>query len=125
MISLERIHAMLDEIAETLPQELYEGLNGGVVLLPEIKYHNQAVGNDLYIMGEYYRDHMMGKYIAIYGGSFQQVYGHATESRMKKELEKTLKHEFTHHIEGLAGDRDLEREDAARLANYRERKGFD
>ena len=123
MIELDKINEMLDEIAHTLPQEIYEQLNGGVVLVPDIKYHPQARSNDLYIMGEYHRDRMMGRYIIIYGGSFQQLYGNSTEEQMKKQLEKTLKHEFVHHIESLAGEKDLEVEDAVKLQKYRER-GF-
>ncbi len=123
MIELDKINSMLDEIAEKLPKEIYEKLNGGIVLSPDVKYHQQARNNDLYIMGEYHRDTMMGRYIMMYGGSFQKMYGEASEAVMKRELEKTLKHEFVHHVESLAGEVDLEIEDAKRLQRYRER-GF-
>lgn len=123
MIELDKINNMLDEIAEQLPREIYEKLNGGVVLSPDVKYHPQARNNDLYIMGEYHRDSMMGRYIMIYGGSFQKMYGESSEKVMKRELEKTLKHEFVHHVESLAGEVDLETEDAKRLRRYKER-GF-
>ncbi|HBU13178.1 MAG TPA: hypothetical protein DEB31_10835 [Clostridiales bacterium] len=121
MIGLERINVLLDEIAETFPAALFEQLNGGIVLLPDSKYHEEARENDLYIMGEYVRDRMMGNYIVIYGGSFQRLYGEGSERNMKRRLEETLKHEFVHHVEALAGDKDLEIEDERNLAAYRKR----
>ncbi len=123
MIKLDKINDMLDGIAATLPQELFFQLNGGVVLQPGIKYHPEARADDLYIMGEYHYDRMMGRYITIYGGSFQQLYGNGTEENMRRQLEKTLKHEFVHHIESLAGAKDLEIEDAIRLAKYKQQGG--
>ncbi len=119
MIELDTINKMLDEIAETLPKEIYQMLNGGVVLVPDIKYHPQAREHGLYVMGEYHRNSMMGRYIIIYGGSFQQLYGNGSEENMRQELEKTLKHEFVHHVESLAGEKDLEIEDARNLAKYK------
>jgi hypothetical protein len=51
----------------------------------------------------------LGRYIAIYYGSFLRVYGHLGREELKDELKKTLKHEFLHHLEAMAGARDLER----------------
>lgn len=36
-----------------------------------------------------------------------------------EELRTTLRHELTHHVEGLAGERGLERFDEAELAWFR------
>ena len=44
---------MLDEIAEGLPIEFYNELNGGILLIPESKLSPYAQNNDLWIMGEY------------------------------------------------------------------------
>jgi hypothetical protein len=123
MIELDTINGMLDDIAEKLPPEIFRELNGGVVLTPDIKYHPEAKGQDLYIMGEYHREREMGRYIMMYGGSFQAMYGEGTKQRMRQELEKTLKHEFVHHLESLAGEKDLEIEDARQLARFK-RMGF-
>ena len=120
MIEMDRINEMLDEIADTLPQEIYKELNGGIVLNPNIKHHPEARADDLYILGEYNHSNAMGRYIVIYGGSFQQLYGNSSEKAMKRELEKTLKHEFTHHIESLMGEKDLEVEDEIKMRRYRE-----
>ena len=41
----------------------------------------------------------------------------------KRELHDTLAHEFTHHIEGLAGERGLELKDAQFMEDFRARNG--
>ena len=118
MISIEEMEAMLDEFASELPQEFYKELNGGILLLPEAKFHEQSQNNGLYIMGEYYRGGNMGRYIAIYYGSFEGVYGHAPVEVLRTELRKTLRHEFRHHLESLGGERDLEVIDEINIAKY-------
>jgi hypothetical protein len=60
----------------------------------------------------------MGRYITIYYGSFSHVYGHLEKKALKEQLRETLKHEFTHHIESLAGERGLEIKDARYIADY-------
>lgn len=111
-ISIERMNEILDEIATALPRDLFKGLNGGILLLPEHKYHKASIANDLYVLGEYTRS-KMGKYITIYYGSFRAAYPHMSEQELRNKLESTLLHEFTHHLEGNAGDASLEYEDAA------------
>ncbi len=123
MISIEEMESILDEIASGLPQEFYNELNGGIILLPEAKLNPVGKDNDLYIMGEYHSGGGLGRYIAIYYGSFERVYGHLSREGLKKQLAHTLKHEFTHHLEGLAGEDDLEEEDERYLRNYLRRKG--
>ena len=117
MISIDRVHEMLEQIAQEFPEEFYEDLNGGISLLPEVKYSPYARHNDLYILGEYHRD-VMGRYIYIYYGSFVRTYGHLEEPAFYQELRKTVAHEFTHHMEGLAGERGLEVQDKEDLADY-------
>lgn len=117
MISIERMHEMLEQIANTFPEEFYERLNGGISLLPEVKVSAHARSNDLYVLGEYRRD-MMGRYIVIYYGSFARVHRGRSDSAVYEELRKTVAHEFTHHLEDLAGERDLEREDERDLDDY-------
>lgn len=118
MISLEEMEVMLDEIALEFPQDLYKELNGGILLLPEAKRSPMAKKNDLYILGEYNSGGNMGRYIIIYYGSFSQVYGHLSKERLKEHLIHTLKHEFTHHLESLAGERGLEIKDAQDMDDY-------
>ena len=108
MITIDEMESMLDEITSEIPPEIYKDLNGGIILLPEVKYNNISTRNDLYIMGEYHRGGHMGRYISIYYGSFIQIYGFLGEEAMKERLRHTLKHELTHHLESLAGELGLE-----------------
>jgi hypothetical protein len=116
---------MLDEIACSLPAEFYGDLNGGVNLQPYAKLHPESGGNydTLYIMGEYINDPRgLGRYINIYYGSFIEVYGYWDYGRQREELRKILVHEFTHHLESLGGEYDLEWKDAADMERYRRRR---
>ncbi len=119
---IEEMHQMLDEIAEEIPQEFFEGLNEGIVLLPRYKLHPESRSSDrLYIMGEY-RKSITGRNIAIYYGSFERVHYGISKEKLRQILKDTLLHEFTHHLESLAGERGLEIKDAERLRRYRNKE---
>lgn len=118
MVTQEAFLEILDELCGELPSDFFIELNGGVVLQEGAKLHPQARGNDLWIMGEYCRNGNMGRYINIYFGSFQQVYGGLTYEALKERVRHTLRHEFRHHLESLAGEKDLEIIDKVRLAEY-------
>jgi len=118
MISIEEMEEMLDEIALHLPKEFYNELNGGIILLPERKLHPKSKKNDLCILGEYTRGGYLGRYIAIYYGSFAQVFGNFSKAQIKEKLKSTIKHEFLHHLESLAGEKGLEIKDAHFIADY-------
>ncbi len=122
MVTIEEMEAMLDELAMELPQAFYKDLNGGIMILPDIKVHDKAVGDDFYILGEYHVDGRLGRYIVLYYGSFIRVHGHLSNEQMKEKLMGTLKHEFRHHLESLAGEKDLEVIDAMNVAEYLDRK---
>ena len=123
---------MLDDIADEIPEEFYRELNGGVFLLPDTKMHPDSMGvedktgpENLYILGEYHNDRKgmggLGRYIVIYYGSFIRLYPNLRPQRQKEELRRVLIHEFTHHLESLAGERGLEIKDAVKLEKYRQR----
>ena len=120
-ITFEEAGEMLDEIADEIPAEFYRELNGGIILLPEAKMHPE--GNNLFILGEYNNDRKgyggLGRYIAIYYGSFINLYARLKPEQQKEELRRILIHEFTHHVESLAGERALEIKDAHQMARYR------
>lgn len=118
MISIDEMEVMLDKIAKELPEDFYKNLNGGILLLPETRQHPKDKADDLYILGEYHRDGLLGRYIAIYYGSFIQVYGNLPNDQLKEKLKKTLKHEFRHHLESQAGDKSLEIQDATDIEKY-------
>ena len=111
---------VLDELAEELPEVFYKDLNGGIVLLPEAKESEYSRQKDLYTLGEYHHGGAMGNYIKMYYGSFERLFGHLSDEQMKKELRHTLRHEFRHHIETLAGDKGLIKEDEMFIRDYLE-----
>ena len=121
MYTIDAVEKMLSEIAEELPAELFNHLNGGVVLLEACKAHPESTG-DLYIMGEYSHRHDMGRCIYIYYGSFMRVHAYAPEDVLRGQLRATLLHELTHHLESLAGERGLEVKDKIKLEEYRQRR---
>ena len=122
LISLEEMELLLEEITLDFPREIFVKLNGGIVLLPEAKRNKKIKEGNMLILGEYHSGGNMGRYIAIYYGSFRRVFGHLNEKLFKNQLIKTLKHEFTHHLESLAGERDLEIKDAEYIARYLNRR---
>ncbi len=125
MITIEEMESMLEEIADEFPHELYTKLNGGIILMPDVKQNNIPNTKDLYILGEYHRNAALGRFITIYYGSFSHVFKHLSKIKFKKQLEKTLKHEFRHHLESLAGERFLEIEDARYIAEHMKWLGMD
>ena len=114
----------LDRMAEEFPEEFYADLNGGISLLPDEMPDPEFPPGEMYILGEYCDD-QMGKYILLYYGSFAALAAKEawTEEDWDEELYATLAHEFTHHIEGLAGERGLDLKDEAFLDAWREELG--
>lgn len=120
MVTIDEMYQMLDEVAQEFPQEFFQDLNGGISLLPDRRRSPYAVDDDLFILGEYHHD-KMGRYIYIFYGSFMQIYGHLSPQALKQRLKKTVAHEFTHHLETLAGERGLEIKDEIQLEQYKVR----
>ena len=120
--SYEIIREWLDEIEDEVPEAFYKELSGGVLLLPEeMKHRESDDSRPLYILGQYKRN-IMGRTIVIYYGSFKKLYSHRKEQAVKKQLKDTLFHEFTHHLESLAGERGLEKKDVEKMKRYKERR---
>jgi len=120
MITFEEAAEALDEIAQELPQEIYADLNGGINLLPEEKLHPEGNGDELYIMGEYCYNNL-GRYINIFYGSIMRVYAYLPAARIKQKIAEVLKHEFTHHLESMAGEKELAVKDTIDLEKYKRR----
>lgn len=118
LITLNEMESILEEIVKDFPEKFFDELNGGILLMPDIRMNKNAVKNDLYVLGEYHYDSRLGRYITIYFGSFVKVYGNMPKQRYKDELLKTIKHEFTHHLESLAGDNTLVIKDNKYLNDY-------
>ena len=117
MFSIEDVNEILDEVASEFPEEIFAELNGGVSLLPDTKFNDADPDGGLYTLGEYRRD-QMGRYIVLYFGSIHAVHGGNSRSQLRANLRKLLAHELTHHLESLAGERDLEIDDERRLNEY-------
>ena len=121
MITIDEMSLLLDEIAEELPPEVFRELNGGVSLVEETKRSVNDPDGGLYTLGAYHRD-QMGRYIILYYGSICAVHGYKTREELRNSLKELLTHELTHHLESLAGARDLEIKDKRDLENYFQRK---
>lgn len=107
---------LIGRLCEDIPPALLAGLNGGIIVLPETK---RAERPDLYVLGEYLVEEPgLGRLIVIYHGSFRRIMGSARIASWEREARATIAHELRHHIEALAGVRDLEREDEERLAEF-------
>lgn len=119
MVSIDEFEKILSEITDELPEDLFVNLNGGIRLIPEAKIHPESVKNDLYIMGEYHYDSVMGRYISIYYGSFMRTCGYLPLPVLRERIAHTLKHEFRHHLESQGGQRDLEIIDDTQIQEYK------
>ena len=119
-MDIRQVGDILDMLAEELPHEFYRDLNGGILLVPEAKV--SPYGPDLRILGEYITSPNMGRMIKIYYGSFEEMYSWMDEAQLTEELREVLRHEFTHHIESLAGERGLEIRDEEQIRAYLDRR---
>ncbi len=123
-MTLDRFREITADMMDELPDVFFDELTGGVIVQEYAKPHPKGTGNDLYILGEYTRSPSMGKGITLYYGSFERMMSHLSEEQMTEKIREVLRHEFRHHIEGLAGVRDLEVEDAKFIRNYLDRRGI-
>ena len=124
MLTIDEVNDLLDAMAETFPQALFDELNGGVNLLEEAVPDPEFPPGEMYILGEYCED-LLGRYINLYYGSFaalakQEDWDRAT---WEEELRTTLSHELTHHMESRGGLHALDDRDAAELEQWRREYG--
>lgn len=117
MIEIDRFTDILGELADELPECFFDRLNSGITVSENVKYHEKSREDDLYVMGEY-RESPLERGITIYYGSFMLAYPGLTEGELRLHMRRTLRHEFTHHMESLAGEKGLEEKDARDIARY-------
>lgn len=115
----EEMANILDDLVDELPEELLDGLNGGILLLEEIKYHPESIDNTLVVAGGYQKS-VLGYTIVIYYGSMMELYGHLSHEDLREKLKGTLYHELTHHLETMAGDQSLVIEDYLQIEKYKQ-----
>lgn len=119
--SFDRVGAFLDDLADSFPQVLFEGLNGGVNLLEEAVEDPEFPPGEMYILGEYCDD-LLGNYINLYYGSFAALAEREEwdDAVWEEELAITLSHELTHHMENRGGLHALDDRDAEELELWRQ-----
>ena len=103
MLTFDETAALLDDIVDTLPPELTEGLTGGIYLVPAPKPHPIL---------PFPRYMVMGEYIFVYYGSIIAAHPDTDVAEMRNILRDIVQHELRHHVEGKAGSNALEIEDA-------------
>lgn len=118
---INEFEEILEELVNELPQGLLETLNGGIIIEEDIMYHPESKEDDLICLGAYMRN-MLGYSIIMYYGSFMEMFWDLPHEEFKEKIRQTLYHEFTHHIEFLSGEKDLEVSDNKYLKKYKERK---
>ena len=121
MFTIEEVENILEEISAEVPDEFYRELNGGISLVPDTRYHPEARSGDLYILGQYCHD-QMGRYIVIFYGSLCSSFGEISREALRDKLKELVFHEFTHHLESLAGERGLEIKDKLRIEQYKNKR---
>nr|WP_325220776.1 metallopeptidase family protein [uncultured Oscillibacter sp.] len=124
VLSFEQAGNLLDTLAESFPEALFDGLNGGVNFQEEAVPDQEFPKGQVYILGEYCDD-LLGRYINLYYGSFAAMAENEdwTEEDWEQELRQTLSHELTHHMEGRSGLHALDDKDEAEMAAWQEEYG--
>ena len=120
ILTIDQVNDLLDDMAERLPDVLFDELNGGVNLLEEALPDPEFPDGEMYILGEYCDD-LLGRYINLYYGSFAALAEREdwAQATWEEELRTTLSHELTHHMEGRGGLHALDDRDAAELEQWR------
>ncbi len=116
-VDIDAFTRMLEEQSALLPEAIFEGLNLGIGVVERAKRNAEHPG--IYILGEYRTHGVMGRGIVLYYGSFARVYDMRDSAGLRREIDRVLKHELTHHLESRAGENDLELEDARHLNKLR------
>ena len=124
ILTIDEVNDLLDDMADSFPEALFDGLNGGVNLMEEARPDPEFPPGEMYILGEYCND-MLGLYVNLYYGSFAALAEKEEwdQDTWEDELWTTLSHELTHHMENLSGLHALDDRDAEELAQWREELG--
>ncbi len=120
-MNFERFTEIAEEELLLLPDYAFKDLNGGIIADEKEYLHPAAQSDDLYILGIYTRDRILGNQIVLYYGSFVRLLHNADESVYRDRIRSTLRHEFLHHLEsqaGLYGKGTLVEEDRQRIIRY-------
>ncbi len=123
VMTFDEFADIVDDEMNLLPDYCYDELNGGVVVDEAEYLHPARRADDLYILGTYTSDPVLGKQIRLYFGSFRACVADSPTA-MKLQIRKTLRHEFLHHLETRArifGKESLAEEDRQNMIRYFDR----
>lgn len=120
-MDIDMVHEILNDIVDRIDPVLFEGLNGGVVLHDEVKYHDEAINEDLVVLGEYTRYGVI-RQISIYYGSLEIQYPNYNYEQLKNRLQELVDHELRHHVEYKAGIDDLVDEDNKFINEHKKKR---
>ena len=123
ILTIDEVNDLLDDMADSFPEALFDGLNGGINLLEEAKPDPEFPEGEMYILGEYCDD-LIGQYINLYYGSFAALLAEEDEEGWRDEIFATVAHEFTHHLEDTAMLHALDDKDAQFLQQALEEYGL-
>lgn len=119
-MDIETFKEYTGEVLDELPEEFFKELSGGVIVQEWAKPGDYALGDDLYILGEYtVGGH--GRQVLLYYGSFEKLFPYLEGEALKARIRETVRHEFRHHMEFLAGihnSKSLEAEDERQRLAY-------
>ena len=121
MVDYNKFKKIVEEEMELLPKYVFDGLNGGVVVEMEAYPHPARLADDLYILGTYNTDAVLGHQIKLFYGSFMVYYFWMDEEQIRPKIRETLRHEFLHYLEtkaGLFGKGSLVEEDIKQMCQY-------
>jgi len=105
-MELDEFTEFADELVNTeVPPVLLKELNLGIVVLPQEKDDGEYL-----IMGEYITEEI-GSHIILYYGSFAEALQGEPREVWEENIRETIMHELQHHIEDLAGNEKLARQE--------------
>ncbi len=106
-MQLEEFTEFADKVVEEdVPPELLRDLHMGIIVLEEEMSDEEGY----HVMGEYVSNEL-GNHILLYYGSFACLLEKEGREAWEKEIRETVKHEIVHHVEALAGNEQLAREE--------------
>ena len=98
MMNVDQFGDVLSALVEAMPEELFDGLNGGVMVNEEEKREDGAC-----VLGAYCRDRNLGRWIELYYGSFAAQYADADDAALTSALEAELRRLLRRHMLEQAG----------------------
>lgn len=104
-------------VDEEVPEPILRDLNLGIVIAEEEK----AGGGNSYVLGQYSVS-SMGRSVVLFYGSFRALYSGEPEESWERRIRNTIKHELRHHVESLAGDEQLARQERRNRGRRKRRK---